>query len=41
MGNINNDHGDAAAEATFPVAMYVLLIANLALLLVTYADYCM
>jgi hypothetical protein len=38
MGNNNNDHGDAAAEATFPVAMYVLIIANLALLLVTYAD---
>jgi hypothetical protein len=38
MCDINNDHDDAAAEATFPVAMYVLILSYLALILVPYSD---
>jgi chromate transport protein ChrA len=40
MGDINNTHGGdaAAAGATFPVAMYVLLLSYLALLLVPCSD---
>ena len=40
MGDIHNSHGsaDAAAGATFPVAMYVLFLSYLALLLVPCSD---
>ncbi|KAK1650383.1 hypothetical protein QYE76_068188 [Lolium multiflorum] len=38
MGDINNTHGDGAAGATFPVAMYVLFLSYLALLLVPCSD---
>jgi hypothetical protein len=37
MGDINN-HGDAAAGATFPVAMYVFIISYRALQLALYSD---
>jgi hypothetical protein len=39
MGDINNSHGGGGgAGATFPVAMYVLLLSYLALLLVPRSD---
>jgi hypothetical protein len=40
MGDINDSHGGggAAASATFPVTMYMLLLSYLALLLVPRSD---
>jgi hypothetical protein len=32
MGGVNNGHEDAAVGAIFPIAMYVFLISDLALL---------
>ena len=37
MGDLNGNHG-GVATATFPVAMYVLLISYFALLLLPYSD---
>jgi hypothetical protein len=38
MGDINNNHGDAAAGATSSVVMYILTLSLFALELAPYSD---